>query len=87
MVSSQIESALISVSNRFSEAVIPAVGGIQLQALQNAKAPDGTPMLDQIGPDGRTLRETLSTNHAEIEQLQSDPRVPTAPCEVSWTPS
>ena len=64
MVSSQIESALISVSNRFSEAVIPAVGGIQLHALQNARAPDGTPMLDQIGP-----------------------RVPTAPCEVSWTPS
>jgi hypothetical protein len=70
-----IESALISASNRFTEAAMAATGGIQLRALENARAPDGTLILDQVGPDGRTLRQTLSGHRAEVEQLQHDPRV------------
>ncbi len=68
-----LETALIAASNKFTAAAMAAVGGVQLQSLENARAADGTLILDQVGPDGQTLRQKINANSAEFAQLQSDP--------------
>lgn len=74
-----VETALIGVTNRFAQAAMSATGNFQLRSLQDARAADGTLVLDQVGPDGKTLRETLAANKRQIETLQHDSRVANSP--------
>ncbi|HUF98218.1 MAG TPA: hypothetical protein VMM60_08810 [Ilumatobacter sp.] len=76
---SAAEAALVSVTNRFAAAAMAGTGALQLRSLENLKAPDGTPVLDQVGADGQTLRQQLAANRTQLQALQHDPRIANSP--------